>query len=64
MAKHTPLMRLQAARRAKHAAEECCPHWDYESSGEHCEGMQPCCDALRLAAREVRLAKQAMEKTQ
>ena len=61
MTKHTPLMRLQTAKRCLDAAREACPHWDYEQDSS-CDG--PCCVDVRLAARGVRLARKEMEKTQ
>jgi hypothetical protein len=56
MMKHSPLIRLQNARRTSGAAQENCPHWDYENpdGGEH-----ECCRRLRECADEVRRAREA-----
>lgn len=54
---HTPLIRLQAAKRNYEFAAEACPHWDYETEGaEH-----DCCIALIDAHLELKLARRAME---
>lgn len=51
--KHTPLIRLQAAYRAKRAASEACAHWDYEGN----TGNDDCCRALDAAKAEVYAAR-------
>jgi hypothetical protein len=56
--KHTPIIRLQAARYAYSLAQEACAHWDMESEG----GNHECCYRMDDAKRELRLAKRAVEK--
>lgn len=58
--KHSPIIRLQAARTAYSLAQETCPHWDMESDGSGNE----CCYRLDEARIEVKLAKKACEKVQ
>lgn len=53
---HTPLIRLQAARRHFVAAQEACPHWDFESGGEG----HGCCLELDSARRELGAARKAV----
>ena len=56
--KHSPLIRLQAARRDLDAARELCMHWDFEDDGAAgCE----CCYRVDDAKRELRAAKKATE---
>ena len=57
--KHTPTIRLSAAKRAYVQAQEACPHWDYESDGD---GAHDCCEALRAAQDELRLARKVVSK--
>lgn len=57
-AKHTPLIRLSAAKRQLGIAQEACSHWDYESDGCGYE----CCNELAAAERELRAARAAMER--
>jgi phage-related protein len=57
MSTHTPLIRLQAAKRSLELAQQNCPHWDYESDGCGYD----CCREMDEADRELFLAKQAME---
>ena len=46
---------LEAARQRKRIAEECCPHWDYDSDGD---SGHSCCqeyaDARAAVARRMR----------
>lgn len=58
MSKHTPLIRLDAARRAYNAAQEACPHWDYESDGSG----HDCCVALEKTQRELSAARRVRAK--
>lgn len=53
---HTPLIRLQAARRAYEAAQSACVHWDYEHDGAD----HGCCVELDQAQRELLAAKRAV----
>lgn len=50
--KHTPLIRLQAARSAYRLATEACPHWDYEGAS----GRAECCWRVVDAGAELRAA--------
>lgn len=59
--KHSPLIRLQAARRAYDSALSNCAHWDYESD-EH-GADHPCCHELESARVELDRAKKAVIKT-
>lgn len=54
--KHSPLIRLHAARAAYNAAMSACPHWDMESDSDACHG---CCDDLYTAQRELMAARKA-----
>jgi hypothetical protein len=56
--KHTPAIRLSAARRAYESALEACPHWDYETG--HAE--HGCCHELEEMRRELALARAAIAK--
>ncbi len=53
----TPMVRLAAAKRRLLDAEGECPHWDYDQDGDG----HDCCDEVRLARREVRLARAALK---
>ena len=48
----SPLSALDNARRAYKAAEQECPHWDYESDGAYGD----CCSALADARQTYRAA--------
>jgi len=48
--KITPRLALDQTRRNLTLAEQACPHWDYESSGEG--DRQSCCLALADAERK------------
>ena len=57
--KHTPQIALANARRAYEAAQESCPHWDFESNGMP---VGECCyhvDETRRALRKARKAAAA-----
>lgn len=59
--KHSPAIRLAAARRALDLAYAACPHWDYES-GTH-EGIaHECCYVVDDARRELRTACKASKQ--
>lgn len=62
---HSPLIRLQAARRAKDAAEAACPHWDLNGFdfGEHGDPSE-CCYKLDEARRELKRAAAAIQPKQ
>lgn len=53
MTKHTPQIRLQAARRSLELARQECPHWDY--LGE-IEFPHDCCWDVLEAGQELRIA--------
>lgn len=55
--KHSPIIRLQATRRALDAARLDCPHWDYES--ERGDTVHDCCIAVDEAKNAHRLALRA-----
>lgn len=57
--KHSPLIRLDNAKRAYHAAQRECAHWDYESDGD---GQHDCCVALAEAKDELRKARAAFKQ--
>jgi hypothetical protein len=52
--KHSPSIRLAAAKRAYESAQQDCAHWDYESDGA---GHHDCCEAMADAATELRKAR-------
>lgn len=54
MSKHSPLIRLLAAKSTYRAASEACPHWDYEGGPDN---PQQCCWAVLEAQRELKNAK-------
>lgn len=60
--KHSPLIRLQAARIAYDLAQEQCPHWDYDANPAPC--LDTCCWALMDASQELRQAKRAANRAQ
>lgn len=57
--KHSPQITLSNARRELEAAREACPHWDFESDGDHAE----CCYRVDDARRAVRNAAQRVAGT-
>jgi len=57
---HSPLIRLQAARRNYEAAQGACVHWDMESDG--CD--HGCCREMDDAGKELSLARKAYVKAQ
>jgi len=60
MTKHSPLIRLQTARRNYDAAQGACVHWDMDgSTGDH-----RCCYELDDAQRELSEAKKAYAKAE
>lgn len=59
MTTHSPLIRLQAARRNYEAAQGACVHWDGESSGDY-----ECCRELDDAGRELSAARKAYNKAE
>lgn len=59
MTRHSPQIRLTAARVALRIAREECAHWDFESEPEP---GRKCCNALLDALHEVRLARAALHK--
>jgi hypothetical protein len=54
----TPESTVRDALRRLGAAREECPHWDYETDGEHGE----CCAEVQKARRALRRAKAAREE--
>lgn len=56
MTTHSPLIRLQEARRRFESAQGQCPHWDYVHDGEDHE----CCRELDDAQRELSAARRAV----
>lgn len=56
--KHTPLIRLQAARGEYRLAQEACPHWGYLDGSDD---PHECCYRVMDAARELRAAKRAAD---
>ena len=50
---------LDAARQRKRMAEECCPHWDYDSYGG---GGFSCCHEYESAREAVKAARKALER--
>lgn len=57
---HSPLIRLQNARRNYEAAQGACVHWDMESNcGDH-----ECCRELDDAGRELSAARKAYRQTE
>jgi hypothetical protein len=58
--KHSPLIRLQRARRDCDLAAELCPHWDYESDGYG----HDCCRDLANAEYELQQARKAVARSQ
>ena len=58
--KQTPKMKLTAAYREWHLAQEDCPHWDYEGN-QYC-GL-PCCVRLSDAEYTLGLAKNKYKKS-
>lgn len=60
MTTHSPLIRLQNARRNYDAALGACVHWDMEgNSGDH-----GCCHELYDAQRALSAAKKAYNKSE
>jgi len=53
------LARLEAARQRKRIAEECCPHWDYDSDGD---GGHICCHEYEDARAAVKAARKAVDR--
>lgn len=51
--KHSPQINLAAIRLELSAAQEACPHWDWESDGDGYD----CCYRLRAAGNAVRNAE-------
>lgn len=60
MTAHSPLIRLQNARRNYEAAQGACVHWDCESGG----GDHACCYELDDAGRELSAARKAYTKAE
>lgn len=60
MTTHSPLIRLQAARRNYEAAQGACVHWDMESDG--CD--HECCRELDDAGRELSAARKAYARAE
>lgn len=58
--KHSPTIRLAAARLALSIARQDCPHWDMESDGD---GHDECCHRLDEAKLELRRAVNMVERT-
>jgi hypothetical protein len=56
--KHSPLIRLHAAKRAYDTALSNCAHWDYEHDEEPRSNCD-CCTALRCANTELANARMA-----
>lgn len=57
---HSPLIRLQNARRNYEAAQGACVHWDMEeNTGDH-----GCCRELDEAQRELSAARKAYAKAE
>ena len=54
--KHSPQIKMLAAKRELDAAFDACPHWDLEDG---CEGHAECCYRLDDAKRALRAAKAA-----
>ena len=60
MTTHSPLIRLQNARRNYEAAQGACVHWDMESNcGDH-----ECCRELDDAGRELSAARKAYRQAE
>lgn len=57
--KHSPEIKLAAAKRELDAAFDACPHWDFEDD-EPCHAE--CCYRLDDARRAVRKARKSVER--
>lgn len=57
--KHSPAIRLQAARASLDLAYENCPHWDYESGPGH----YACCCMVEEAKAELKKARKLANPT-
>jgi hypothetical protein len=60
--KHSPLIRLQAARRAYEAAQGACAHWDMSGTAGADEA-HGCCHDLYDAQRELSAARKAVKRS-
>jgi hypothetical protein len=58
--RHSPQIRLIAAKRDRDLAEQACPHWDFEHGPD---ADQPCCDRLYNARNEVKLARRLVARS-
>lgn len=59
MAKHSPSVRLSAAKRRLDLAYQECPHWDFESDGD---SGHDCCFEVTDARKEVAEARAAIKR--
>lgn len=55
--KHSPQIELTRAKLACSAAENDCPHWDWDSESDH-----DCCLDLREAERRLKQIKRRMAR--
>lgn len=64
-AKHTPIIELGNARRARELAEHACPHWDQEGGPyDGPDGPHDCCWDLLEARDRVRRARKAVARAE